>query len=392
MPLLKRTAPRLTACWGSRISSTVSPTGRFAGGRLAEISLTMSPSIQEGRLWVAEFLNNRVLRFDNAAFKQDGADADGVLGQPDFISSTPATTWDGMIFAHGIVSGHGGAAMGCRLFQQPPAALRIRRRQAKRRSRRRRAGAGRLCQQQLCLLRRRDVLPTGVSGDPYGRIYVADSKNNRILIFDQAAALADGGEASGLLGQPLLHHLHSQPLGQVSAASLYYPYGVFFDPAYNVLWAADSWNNRVFMYGAPSRRASLVLGQPGFTSRIWATSQTGMSTPSGVAVDPTTGKVFVADENNHRVLRFASVAALTSGAAAEAVLGQEDFLSAQPNHGWYIPSADTICDPAGITIDQAGRLWVADSCNHRILRFDHAAAKENGADSGLRAGTAEFHK
>ncbi|HYF03467.1 MAG TPA: hypothetical protein VEC36_08825, partial [Patescibacteria group bacterium] len=33
-----------------------------------------------GNLWVADFTNNRVLRFDNAASKSSGANADGVLG------------------------------------------------------------------------------------------------------------------------------------------------------------------------------------------------------------------------------------------------------------------------------------------------------------------------
>lgn len=71
--------------------------------------------------------------------------------------------------------------------------------------------------------------------------------------------------------------------------------------------------------------ASLVLGQPDFTTNTTATSAEGMRGPFGVAVDPTTGKVFVTDTFNSRVLRFASVAALSNGAAAEGVLGQPDF-------------------------------------------------------------------
>ena len=39
-----------------------------------------------GRLWVADANNNRLLRFENAALKTNGADADGVLGQRDFDS------------------------------------------------------------------------------------------------------------------------------------------------------------------------------------------------------------------------------------------------------------------------------------------------------------------
>lgn len=63
--------------------------------------------------------------------------------------------------------------------------------------------------------------------------------------------------------------------------------------------------------------ASLVLGQPDFTSNAAATTVSGMRQPSGVAVDPISGKLFVVEYGNNRVLRFASSAALMSGAAAE---------------------------------------------------------------------------
>ncbi|GAB4210766.1 MAG: hypothetical protein OHK0022_44400 [Roseiflexaceae bacterium] len=53
-----------------------------------------------------------------------------------------------------------------------------------------------------------------------------------------------------------------------------------------------------------------------------------VSRPSSIAVDPASGKVFVSDTNNHRVLRYTGTAALTNGADAEAMLGQSDFTSA----------------------------------------------------------------
>ncbi len=34
--------------------------------------------------------------------------------------------------------------------------------------------------------------------------------------------------------------------------------------------------------------------------------------------------------------------------------------------------------PTGMFIDRDNRLWVADKFNHRVLRFDNAAEKENG--------------
>src|SRR3989304_499125 len=49
-----------------------------------------------GGVWVGDRDNNRVLRFDSAATKADGAAADGVLGQVDFVSAAFARTQAGL--------------------------------------------------------------------------------------------------------------------------------------------------------------------------------------------------------------------------------------------------------------------------------------------------------
>src|SRR5512147_3209460 len=68
--------------------------------------------------------------------------------------------------------------------------------------------------------------------------------------------------------------------------------------------------------------ASGVLGQDSLSKNVAGTTATGMTNAFGVAVDPTTGKLFVADRNNSRVLRFSSAAEMINGSAAEAALGQ----------------------------------------------------------------------
>jgi DNA-binding beta-propeller fold protein YncE len=281
-----------------------------------------------GRLWVVDRMNNRVLRFDDAASKADGADADGVLGQVDYTSSGSACTQENM------------------------------------------------------------SSPRGVSGDNAGRLYVADSFNNRILAFEAAAGLANGANALHVLGQPDFTTCTVNTSG-LNAASLFSPSGLFFEAHSKVLWAADENNHRVLMYGNTSRKATLVLGQPDFNSYAHAITHTGMYKPSGVGVDPTTGKVFVADSDNNRVLRFASVAALSNGAAAEVVLGQADFTHRDPNRGGNV-AANTMDGPNGVSVDSAGWLWVADYFNNRVLRFNSASVKGNGADADGVLGQADF--
>jgi DNA-binding beta-propeller fold protein YncE len=73
--------------------------------------------------------------------------------------------------------------------------------------------------------------------------------------------------------------------------------------------------------------ANLVLGQTDFTSKLAPTppNASSLTNPTSVVVDPVTRKVFVSDQFNNRVLRYASADALANGAAAEMVLGQASF-------------------------------------------------------------------
>ena len=143
------------------------------------------------------------------------------------------------------------------------------------------------------------------------------------------------------------------------------------------LVAGELWVNQ--------RDASLVLGQADFDTAAEVTSQAGMNDPWDVAVDPTTGKVFVADSNHNRILRFASFSALSNGADAEAALGQTNFTATL-----NAASAINLFAPRGITVDADGRLWVADFRNHRVLRFDDASNKATGAAADGVLGKANF--
>ena len=74
--------------------------------------------------------------------------------------------------------------------------------------------------------------------------------------------------------------------------------------------------------------ASGVLGQASFVTSASATTNKTMNNAFGVAIDPTTGKLFVADRNNSRVLRFSSANKLVDGSAAEAVLTRPHAVTA----------------------------------------------------------------
>lgn len=131
--------------------------------------------------------------------------------------------------------------------------------------------------------------------------------------------------------------------------------------------------------------AEVALGQPGFTTKAGDLSETGLVVPIGIAIDPTTGKVFVSQ--NVAVLRYSSIAAMTTGSAAEAVFGQDSFSDAATGTG-----ANRFGGPVyGLCVDASGRLWVADWINNRVLRFDNASSLSTGASADRVLGQINFN-
>jgi sugar lactone lactonase YvrE len=119
--------------------------------------------------------------------------------------------------------------------------------------------------------------------------------------------------------------------------------------------------------------ANLALGQPDLVSGAPAAGPTAasLSGPSAVVVDPATGKVFVADTGNNRVLRYASAASLATGASAERVFGQSSLAA---NDNPSPPTASSLDSPTGLWLDASGRLWIADTDNNRIVMHPDAAS------------------
>ena len=109
-----------------------------------------------------------------------------------------------------------------------------------------------------------------------------------------------------------------------------------------------------------------------------------MNNPIGVHVDDA-GRLWVGDYGNNRVLRFDDAANKANGAAADGVLGQPDFTTSSA-----ATTAEKMAGPVGISADAAGRLWVSDFNNQRVLRFDDAANKANGAAADAVLGQPNF--
>ncbi|KPA09952.1 F-box associated region domain protein [Candidatus Magnetomorum sp. HK-1] len=147
-------------------------------------------------------------------------------------------------------------------------------------------------------------------------------------------------------------------------------------------------DDSIYMW-ANNQAADVVLGQSDFSSNYSGTTNSSFHNPTDIAVDPTTGKVFISERTNNRILRFSSISATVNGSSAEAVLGQADFTSNLANRGGSV-AANTLKSVDGVWVDSFGHLWVADRNNHRILRFNNASSKASGSDADAVLGQPDF--
>lgn len=208
-------------------------------------------------------------------------------------------------------------------------------------------------------------------------LYVSDPGNHRVLGFVDARKIGPGIQADVVIGEPDMAtalcnfggvansgsvNLPRQP----TQSSLCYPTGVAVDPANGNLFVADSANGRVLRFPAPfasqnsAHRADLVLGQVGFigVSNPQA-SQSVMVFPYGLLFDPARG-LFVSDIAANRVLLFSTTNA-SNGENASTVIGQPNFTST---------SNSVLSSPHHISEDSIAELYVADSAHNQILIFN----------------------
>jgi len=127
--------------------------------------------------------------------------------------------------------------------------------------------------------------------------------------------------------------------------------------------------------------ASLVLGQPDFTSTNYQTTANGMRLPTGVATDGR--NLAVADTANNRVLLWKEIPTQI-GQPADIVIGQPDFVTVQQ----VVVTQTSLRAPQGVWI-QNGRLFVADTQNNRIMIWNTLPTKNN-QPADLVLGQANF--
>jgi len=250
-------------------------------------------------------------------------------------------------------------------------------------------------------------LPTAVASD--GRyLAVADTDNNRVLIWNSLPT-RNGQPADVVIGQE--NFTSNMVVNPPNAKSMRGPQGVWIQYGKLYVADTQNhrvliWNNIPTSNGQP---ADVVLGQPDFTAfsepditqaRVDAKA-TNMLNPVSVTSDGF--KLFVADLGHNRVLIWNSIPTANQ-APADVVIGQPDMTSAVANYSYTVDAdnnpSKVLCDPTGekddddkdiypsrcertlsfprYVLSDGTRLFVADGGNDRVLIFNRIPT-ENAA-------------
>lgn len=226
-------------------------------------------------------------------------------------------------------------------------------------------------------------MPTGVTLDKQGNIWVADLWEGRVVEYQ--APLQPAMSASLALGQPDMNHTadcdgvytafrdNSGAPMTTSDNQFCHPYAAAFDGEGD-LWISDAGNDRVLEFTPPFSSGMAATVELGFPASVGMTSPTPFASgwkcpsnaylcgPSALAFDAN-GKLWVADSGNNRVLQFSPP--FSSGMSPSLVVGQPDLAHVSDNP----VASNTLSNPVGLTLDSNGDLIVADEGNSRVMIF-----------------------
>jgi hypothetical protein len=228
-------------------------------------------------------------------------------------------------------------------------------------------------------------IPQSAYLTPQGRLIVADTFHHRVLIWHPESVLNSGTLSAPdvVVGQSTLTRCvandDDQRDGGGSDATdrvLNSPHSVWSDDQKLII--ADTGNNRILVWNdlpaGSFERADVVIGQ---SSPTLSEPNAGQPTPSAatlaspVAVDVSArGELAVADRLNNRILIWNSIP-LTTGQAAQHVIGQRDFSSGAQNAGQEVATTSTLHNPLGVRFHDR-KLIVVDNRNGRVLIWQAA--------------------
>ncbi|MDH5639695.1 MAG: PQQ-binding-like beta-propeller repeat protein [Nitrospira sp.] len=197
--------------------------------------------------------------------------------------------------------------------------------------------------------------PTAVVIDGRGNLYIADTMNHRIRFVE-----AGTGMISTLagVGQPR----YSGDGGPAVAAGLNEPAALALDGR-GTLYVADQSNNRVRAIDLETRmiRTAVGTGSATYNGDGMQATVAAVAGPSGLACADD-GTLFIADTFNGRIRAVDPATGLIRTVAGDG--GEYRY------QGDAEPPSASLSRPSGIAVDQDGNLYLTDSDNHLIRKWN----------------------
>ena len=199
------------------------------------------------------------------------------------------------------------------------------------------------------------LYPQSVAVDGAGNLFIADTNNQRVRKVDGNSGIIMTVAGDGELG-------FDGDGSLATSAKLAKPSGVAMDGAGN-LFIADTTNSRIRRVDEGTGIITTVAGNgiTGDGGDGGPATDGQLNTPLGIAVDGI-GNLFIADTNNHRVRKVDGVTGIITTVAGNGTPGYN-------NDGIVAVNAQ-LDSPAGVAVDSAGNLFIADTDNHRIRKVD----------------------
>ena len=180
--------------------------------------------------------------------------------------------------------------------------------------------------------------PHGLASDSSRRIlYIADTNNHRIISYSYGVAagtVVAGGNGQGSLSNQLNT-----------------PTGLYLDASSNSLYITNYYGHNIVRWVVNASTWTLIAGNANGQS---GSTSTTLNSPADLTFDYM-GNLYVADNGNNRVQLF-----LSGSLYGITIAGITNVAASAPN---------TLNGPQSVTLDSSLNLYVVDSGNNRVQKF-----------------------
>lgn len=199
--------------------------------------------------------------------------------------------------------------------------------------------------------------PFGVAADGNGHVFIADTINSRIRQVDLATGIITTVAGNGTAG-------YGGDGGAAAAASLFFPFGVAVDSSGHV-FIADTGNQRVRQVDLSTGIITTIAGTGtlGYGGDGGPATDAELFAPNTIAVDAA-GHLFIADSQNNRIRLVDLASGVITTVAGNGTFGFGG------DYGLAVNAQLSL--PAGVAVDGAGHLLIADNGNERVRQVDLA--------------------